>query len=90
LVDDWFRRGGSEARPIMELGSVEAIKELVHAGLGCGILPRMALAKDNRRFIVRSLSPALHRKLVIVLRRDKVLSGGLRHMLKALKSVKTP
>jgi len=90
LVDDWFRRGDTEARPVMELGSVEAMKELVAAGLGCGILPRMALAKDGRRFVVRSLNPVLRRKLTIVMRRDKVLSGGLRHMLKALKSAKTP
>lgn len=86
MVDDWFRRAGVDARPVMELGSVEAIKELIAAGLGCGVLPRMALAKDSRRFIVRSLSPALHRQLTIVMRRDKVLSAGLRHMLKALKS----
>lgn len=85
-IDDWFRAGGIDARPIMELGSVEAIKELIHAGLGCAILPRMALAKNNKRFVIRPLSPVLRRKLVIVLRRDKVLSGGLRHMLKALES----
>ncbi|MFN3656910.1 MAG: LysR family transcriptional regulator [Pseudolabrys sp.] len=87
VVDDWFRRGGVDARPIMELGSVEAIKELINAGLGCGILPRLSVAKDSRRFVVRSLAPVLKRKLVIVMRRDKVLSSGLRHMLKALKSV---
>jgi len=27
--------------PVMSLGSIEAIKELVRAGLGCAILPRI-------------------------------------------------
>ena len=88
MIDDWFRRNGVEPRPVMELGSIEAIKGLIAAGLGCGILPRSAMGAGERRFVVRSLSPVLHRKLVIVLRKDKVLSGGLRHMLKALKSAK--
>ena len=41
IVDDWFLSGGFTVKPAMELGSVEAIKELVDAGLGCGIVPRM-------------------------------------------------
>ena len=44
LVDAWFRRAGLAPRPIMELGSVEAIKVLVESGLGATILPRTALA----------------------------------------------
>jgi DNA-binding transcriptional LysR family regulator len=89
LIDNWFRRSGAEPKPVMELGSIEAIKELVAAGLGCGIVPDMAVAKDKRRFLIRPLSPPLHRRLAIVLRRDKVLSAGLRHMLKVLRSAGT-
>ena len=85
VVDDWFTRGGLAARPVMELGSIEAIKELVGAGLGCGIVPRISVAREKGRFIVRSLAPPLYRKLVVVLRRDKVLSRGLRHVLNGLK-----
>jgi DNA-binding transcriptional LysR family regulator len=84
-VDAWFARGGAAVNPIMELGSVEAIKELVAAGLGCGVLPRMAVATDRRRFAVHSLSPPLERRLMVVLRRDKILSRGLRHVLQVLK-----
>ncbi len=43
LVEEWFGQAGVAVRPIMELGSVEATKELVAAGLGYAILPRMAV-----------------------------------------------
>lgn len=88
VIDEWFERSGVAASPVMELGSVEAIKELVGAGLGCAIVPRMATAGSGGRFTVRSLSPPLHRKLVVVLRRDKVLHGGLRRLLQALEAVR--
>jgi DNA-binding transcriptional LysR family regulator len=72
----------------MELGSVEAIKELVGAGLGCGVVPRMAVrdANAHRRIITRPLHPRLCRKLAIVLRRDKPLQRGLREVVAALKA----
>jgi DNA-binding transcriptional LysR family regulator len=42
VIDDWFRDAGVSLKPVMELGSIEAIKQLVAAGLGCGLLPRLA------------------------------------------------
>jgi len=68
------------------MGSVEAIKEVIGAGLGCGILPRLSVAAEKSRFAVKSLSPPLQRKLLVVLRKDKVLSHGLRQVLAALKA----
>jgi DNA-binding transcriptional LysR family regulator len=86
VVDDWFDRGGVAPQPIMEMGSVEAIKEVVGAGLGCGILPRLSVAAEKARFTVKSLSPPLQRKLLVVLRKDKLLSHGLRQVLAAFKA----
>lgn len=43
LVDHWLAENGIAPDPIMSLGIVEAIKELVGAGLGHPILPIMAL-----------------------------------------------
>jgi DNA-binding transcriptional LysR family regulator len=85
-VDDWFMRAGLALKPVMELGSVEAIKKLVEAGLGCGVLPRMAITADDRRsrLAIRPLTPRLYRKLGIVLRRDKPLNRGLREVVGAL------
>ncbi|BBK32740.1 DNA-binding transcriptional LysR family regulator [Stella humosa] len=84
LVDAWFLAGGLPARPMMELGSVEAIKEMVGAGLGCSVLPGMAMAAGHPRLAWRPLSPRLARSLALVMRQDKPLSRGLRETVAAL------
>jgi DNA-binding transcriptional LysR family regulator len=78
IVDAWFRRAGIEARPIMELGSVEAIKVLVASGLGASILPQLAVREPVRGAVSRRLRPALSRDLGYVLRTEKVRERGLR------------
>jgi DNA-binding transcriptional LysR family regulator len=91
LVDDWFRRAHVRPTPVMELGSVEAIKMLVGAGLGCSVLPRMAMATSSRpRLAVRPIGPRLRRKLAIALRRDKPLHRGLREVVRALTALGDP
>ncbi|WP_282607734.1 LysR family transcriptional regulator [Pelagibius sp. Alg239-R121] len=90
IVDKWFARSGVELKPVMALGSVEAIKELVAAGLGCAVLPRMAVESrqsGTAPLVVRSLSPRLHRKLAVAVRLDKPLHLGLREMVSALKAL---
>ena len=75
IADEWFARAGVEPRTVMSLGSVEALKEMVGAGLGCAILPQMAVRRerDQGALQVRPLTPRLHRRLAIVVRRDKPL-----------------
>jgi DNA-binding transcriptional LysR family regulator len=87
LVDDWFRSANVRSKPIMELGSVEAIKELVAVGLGLSILPRIAVVHRNRELALalRSLRPKLHRTLAAVVRRDKPRSRAVRETLAALE-----
>lgn len=89
LIDDWFRQAGQACKPIMELGSIEAIKEMVAAGLGCSIVPRMAIrAPYHRRGLaVQALEPALTRTLAILLRQDKPLSRGLQQVIASLKAL---
>jgi DNA-binding transcriptional LysR family regulator len=88
LIDQWAMRAGVSLKPTMELGSVEAIKEVVSAGLGCSVLPGMALptAAALRRTVIRPLHPRLCRKLAIVMRRDKPLQRGLREVVNAIKT----
>ena len=88
LIDQWAMRAGVVLKPVMELDSVEAIKEIVGAGLGCGVVPRMALPPSNarRQLVVRSLQPKLIRKLAIVMRRDKPLHRGLREAISAMRN----
>jgi DNA-binding transcriptional LysR family regulator len=91
VIDDWFGRAGVALKPVMELGSIEAIKELVAAGLGCGLLPKLAIRDgEGGDVTVRSLAPPLHREIGLVLRRDKVPDHGLRELVRALSSLKTP
>ena len=84
IVDQWL--AGLPLRPVMELGSVEAIKELVGAGLGYGILPAMAVSSPRSRgdLVVRSLTPRLARRLALVMRRDKRLPRGAEEVMGAL------
>lgn len=90
IADGWFTRSGIRFEPIMSLGSVEAIKELVGVGLGCAILPGLAASRlpGDGDFAVRPLSPRLHRRLAVVVRRDKRLDAGLAEVLRAFRGLK--
>ena len=85
LVDSWLLTNGLRIRPTMDLGSIEAIKEMVAAGLGCSILPSMALREaDRQRLQIRPLKPLLSRELGIVLRQDKPLTRGMQVLINAI------
>jgi DNA-binding transcriptional LysR family regulator len=87
-IDEWMAKDSLVASPAMEFGSVEAIKELVAAGLGWSILPGLALKRDHPGFLEQApVNPPLVRKLGMVLRRDKHLNRGLREMMKSLRQV---
>jgi DNA-binding transcriptional LysR family regulator len=89
IIDEWFRRAGVTLKPAMELGSVEAIKELVGAGLGCGLLTRLAVRDAaSRGLAVRSLVPGLRRQLAMVLRRDKTPDRALREVMRAVQGLR--
>ncbi|NUU01860.1 LysR family transcriptional regulator [Herbaspirillum robiniae] len=89
ITDEWFARAGVRLAPVMSLGSVEAIKELVSAGLGCAILPAMAVpqAKPKGGMTVHPLSPRLQRRLAVVIRRDKRLHAGLADVVRSLEQL---
>jgi DNA-binding transcriptional LysR family regulator len=90
IIDRWFASAGVPAKPAMELGNVEATKSLVAAGLGCSILPSVAVARKDRDrpLLVRDLAPALSRKLGLILRQDKVLDPALRTTIKAIERLR--
>jgi len=90
VTNEWFATAGVRPEPAMEFGSVEAIKELIAAGLGWSILPDMALRRDKSDLLVTSpLRPRLVRQLGIVLRRDKHLTKGLREIIKSLRELRS-
>jgi len=92
IVDGWFLRAGMPKKPVMELGNVEAIKKIVSAGLGCSILPRMAVAEREERpqLDVRPLEPRLDYRLGVALRNDKPLDRGLREVMTTLTALGRP
>lgn len=88
LTDEWLAASGIAIKPVMALGSVDAIKEMVAVGLGAALVPEIALrAADRERLVVRPVSPPLSRRFALVLRRDKRLDRALRETLNALKTL---
>ena len=85
ITDAWFRRAGITPRPIMEMGSAEAIKHLVGAGLGATVLTSLALRDPVPGAVTRALRPAASRDLGVALRREKVRDHGLRLFLAELE-----
>ena len=89
LIDEWYLQAGLRVKPVMELGSIEAIKEMVAAGLGYSIVPAMSVAATHHRrgLRVEPLNPSLSRTLGIVLRQDKPVGKALRQVLDALRTL---
>lgn len=89
LINQWFQHAGVRPSPVMELGSIEAIKEMVSAGLGYSIVPRIAVATAHhqRNLQIRSLAPPLSRSLSLVLRQDKPVNRALREVVDALQGL---
>lgn len=86
LIDNWFQRRGLRPQPIMELGSIEAIKQMVIAGLGVSIVPQLAMGAPQAANMLLSqpLSPPLQRQLAVVLRQDKPLNKALKKVVDGL------
>lgn len=89
LIDEWFLQAGLRVKPVMELGSIEAIKEMVAAGLGYSIVPYLSVAAAHHRrgLRIQRLTPSLKRTLGIVLRQDKPVGKALRQVLEALQTL---
>lgn len=85
IVDAWFRNAGLTPRPIMELGSVEAIKVLVGSGLGASVLPRLALDQEVPGARRLALRPTTARELGLVMRKEKILDRGMQALTRALE-----
>jgi DNA-binding transcriptional LysR family regulator len=84
VIDDWFRQAGIRPRPIMELGSIEAIKMLVGSGIGASVMPLLALPESVPGTVMRPLAPALTRDVGYVLRRTQLMDRGLRLFIEEL------
>lgn len=71
IVRGWFSLKGESFNPLMEIGDIDAIKQLVTSGLGYSILPGKAISREERAsFTLRRLAPRLYRKLALVVKED--------------------
>ncbi len=97
VMDDYFRKNGVQPEDlhiVMELGSGEAIKGAVEAGLGIAIVSRATIQKEIKLgdLIVIPLEPRLHRPLSMVNAKEKfrsrLLQTFLDFVISALKKTK--
>ncbi|MDP2873208.1 MAG: LysR family transcriptional regulator [Bacillota bacterium] len=72
-LEEVFESHGVLLRPDMELDSIEAIKEMVNAGLGISVVPEMAVARELASGTLVSLTlhgwPPMERTTSMIIRR---------------------
>ncbi|MBT9613168.1 MAG: LysR family transcriptional regulator [Burkholderiales bacterium] len=97
VMDDYFRKNGVQPEDlhiVMELGSREAIKGAVEAGLGIAIVSRATIQKEIKLgdLIAIPLNPRLNRPLSMVNAKEKfrsrLLQTFLEFVINALKQTK--
>ncbi len=91
VVDDYFRQNGVQPEDLhitMELGSREAIKGAVEAGLGIAIVSRATILKEVKLgdLIAVTLNPRLNRPLSLVYAKEKFRSRLLQTFLDCVVS----
>jgi DNA-binding transcriptional LysR family regulator len=89
-IDDFFRNNGvslDEINLVMELGSREAIKGAVAAGLGVAVLSSTTVTKEIRlgELVAIQLEPPLRRQLSLVYPQEKFRSKLLQCFLDFLE-----
>jgi DNA-binding transcriptional LysR family regulator len=93
MARDWLQAAGHAAKPVMELGSPEAIRNVVAAGLGVTILGPECVARDDSMaagVMIRPLQPPIERSIAVVRRHDKPEDQAHRVVASALRVLSTP
>lgn len=84
----WLGQRGQSWRPFLELGSVEAVKQAVAAGLGIAALSRIAVdweVEAGRLVIVKVQRMQLTRKLFVLYRKELHLSPAASAFLRMVR-----
>lgn len=87
VINEYFNKAGvsiDDLNIVMELGSPEAIKGAVAAGLGVSILSRVAIQKDLELKLLKdiNLNPLLERPLSFVNKKQKFRLRAIEELLK--------
>lgn len=83
LIDRRLATAGIEVQIVMELRSIESIKQMVRQGIGAAFVSRFAL--DRRTRGLRCEDQPLHRQLGLVYREDRSLSPAAEAFLGLLR-----
>ncbi len=82
LIDDHLRSVGVAVDVVMELRSIESIKQMVAAGIGAAFVSRHALGAHDHALDARDGNPS--RQLAIATRSDRTLSAAAATFLSLL------
>jgi DNA-binding transcriptional LysR family regulator len=87
IFDEAFEAAGSPCPPIAgEFGSLAAILRMVEAGLGCALVPSLAIREHPPRINVRPWVGRSHSvPIVMIWRRRRILPPALRLLLDAAR-----
>jgi DNA-binding transcriptional LysR family regulator len=71
LIADWLHAAGLDARPAMEIANLGALKDVVAAGLGAALVPKVSVtgAEAEPGLVVRPLDPPLALPLGLIKQR---------------------
>ncbi|MEZ1647172.1 LysR substrate-binding domain-containing protein, partial [Enterobacter hormaechei] len=77
LIDSALVNQGVKATIVQEIGHPATLFPMVEAGIGISVLPALALPlPQGSRLAVRRLAPVVERKLMLVRRKNRSLSGA--------------
>jgi DNA-binding transcriptional LysR family regulator len=77
LIDSALVNQGVKATIVQEIGHPATLFPMVEAGIGISVLPALALPlPQGSRLAVRRLTPVVERKLMLVRRKNRSLSGA--------------
>jgi DNA-binding transcriptional LysR family regulator len=88
VINEWFRANRATPHSVMEVGSAEATKKLVSAGLGLSLISRIAVVNESRtgELVQIPIKPPLSRQLAVIYRRDTRRIAPLQVVLAELKT----
>jgi DNA-binding transcriptional LysR family regulator len=88
LIDQALARHGVRPQVAQQLGHPTTVFRMVDAGLGVGVLPRLALAPaDTAGLAVRDLVPRVDRAVVLAHRRNRTLSPRAQQVWELVRTV---
>ena len=77
LIDSALMNQGVKAAIVQEIGHPATLFPMVEAGIGISVLPALALPlPQGSRLAVKRLTPVVERKLMLVRRKNRSLSGA--------------